>query len=202
MSRALREENQMKMRKRAAVCLLSVLIAAGLAAGCGREPVKPAPAAGESGGVVQAPEAVQIPAEETAAPEHTETDQAAETEETHMVRSLHLYINDAEVSVVWEDNEAVRTLVGLAADEALTVQMSMYGGFEQVGPLGTRLPQNDVQTTTQAGDIVLYSGDKIVVFYGSNSWTYTRLGRITDRSGTEMKELLGNGDVTITLAVK
>lgn len=77
--------------------------------------------------------------------------------------------------------------------------MSMYGGFEQVGSLGTSLSRNDKQTTTQAGDIVLYSGNQMVVFYGSNSWAYTRLGRITDKSDMELEELLGNGDVTITL---
>ena len=57
------------------------------------------------------------------------------------------------------------------------------------------------QTTTQAGDIVLYSGNQIVVFYGSNSWAYTRLGHIGDRSAQEMAELLGNGDVTITIRI-
>ena len=77
--------------------------------------------------------------------------------------------------------------------------MSMYGGFEQVGSLGTSLPRNDSQTTTQAGDIVLYSGNQIVIFYGSNSWAYTRLGRITDKSASELTELLGKGDVAVTL---
>ena len=78
--------------------------------------------------------------------------------------------------------------------------MSMYGGFEQVGSLGTSLPRNDKQTTTEAGDIVLYSGNQIVVFYGSNSWTYTRLGRITDKTAAEMADLLGKGNVTITIS--
>ena len=77
----------------------------------------------------------------------------------------------------------------------------MYGGFEQVGSLGSSLPRNDVQTTIIAGDIVLYSGNQIVVFYGSNSWAYTRLGKITDKTAEEMSNLLGNGDVTITIAL-
>ena len=78
--------------------------------------------------------------------------------------------------------------------------MSMYGGFEQVGPLGTSLPRDDRQTTNEAGDIVLYSGNQIVVFYGSNSWAYTRLGKITDKTASEMADLLGNGNVTITIS--
>lgn len=112
---------------------------------------------------------------------------------------LKLKIGDTEVSVDWEDNESVKALRELAAKEPLTVSMSMYGGFEQVGSLGSTLPRNDKQTTTEAGDIVLYSGNQIVVFYGSNSWEYTRLGKITDKTASEMKELLGNGDVTLTL---
>ena len=69
------------------------------------------------------------------------------------------------------------------------------------GPIGSRLPSSDVQTVTDSGDIVLYSGSQLVVFYGSNSWAYTRLGHITDKTPEEMKTLLGNGDVTITLSM-
>jgi hypothetical protein len=63
------------------------------------------------------------------------------------------------------------------------------------------LPSDDVQTTTQAGDIVLYSSNQVVVFYGSNSWAYTRLGHIVDKTTDELAELLGNGDVTITIGI-
>ena len=125
-----------------------------------------------------------------------------ETGGATMDKTLTLVIGDTEVSVVWEENASVEALAEMVKTEPLTVQLSMYGGFEQVGPLGTSLPRDDVQTTTQAGDIVLYSGNQIVVFYGSNSWAYTRLGRITDKTADEMKALLGNGDVTITLAWK
>ena len=117
-----------------------------------------------------------------------------------MEKSLRLLINETEVPVGWEENESVEALARLAAAEPLTVQMSMYGGFEQVGSLGSSLPRNDVQTVTQAGDIVLYAGNQIVVFYGSNSWAYTRLGRITDVSAEELRNLLANGDVVITLS--
>ena len=78
--------------------------------------------------------------------------------------------------------------------------MSMYGGFEQVGSIGQELPRNDEQTTTQSGDIVLYSGDQIVLFYGSNSWSYTKLGKM-GLSEEKLTELLGNGDVSIVISV-
>ncbi|MBQ3357159.1 MAG: hypothetical protein IJG45_08645 [Oscillospiraceae bacterium] len=117
-----------------------------------------------------------------------------------MIRTLQMTINGTAVSVAWEDNDAVRALTELASAGTLTVPMSMYGGFEQVGELGTALPRADVQTATRPGDVVLYSGDRIVVFYGSNSWAYTRLGRITDKTGEELALLLGGGDAVITLS--
>ena len=80
----------------------------------------------------------------------------------------------------------------------LTVKMSMYGGFEQVGPVGRSIVSNDEQITTEAGDIVLYARDRIVIFYGSNSWSYTRLGHI-ELSKDEMTGLLSGSDVTVTL---
>lgn len=117
-------------------------------------------------------------------------------------KELKMIIDDTMVEVAWEDNESVDALKELAANKPITIQLSMYSTFEQVGSLGASLPRNDVQTTTEAGDIVLYSGNQIVVFYGSNSWAYTRLGRITDKTPAELKDLLGNGDTTITIELK
>ena len=116
-------------------------------------------------------------------------------------KNMQMMIGETAVTVDWEDNASVEALKALAA-EGLTIEMSMYGGFEQVGSIGKDLPRDDQQTTTASGDIVLYSGNQIVVFYGSNSWAYTRLGHITDQTPAQMKELLGNGDVTITLSVE
>lgn len=126
----------------------------------------------------------------------------AEKETMENKTELHMMIADNEIMVEWENNEAVDALMALAKDTPLTVQMSMYGGFEQVGSLGQSLPREDVQITAQAGDIALYSGDQIVVFYGSNSWSYTRLGHITDKNAQELSDILGKGDVTLTLSMK
>ncbi len=115
---------------------------------------------------------------------------------------LQMKIGETKVSVTREDNDSVAALKELCKDAPLTIQMSMYGGFEQVGPIGTRLPSNDAQTTTSAGDIVLYSSNQIVVFYGSNSWAYTRLGHITDQDAAGMASLLSNGNVTITISAE
>ena len=127
----------------------------------------------------------------------TEPDESEE-EQTSMMK---MKINGTPVTVAWEDNESAAALKELAAG-GLEIRMSMYGGFEQVGSIGQRLPAGDVQTTTSSGDIVLYSGSQLVVFYGSNSWAYTRLGHITDKTPEEMRALLGSGDVTVTLSVE
>ena len=114
---------------------------------------------------------------------------------------MQMMIGETPVTVAWEDNASVEALKTLAM-EGIAIEMSMYGGFEQVGSIGQSLPRDDQQTTTTSGDIVLYSGNQLVVFYGSNSWAYTRLGHITDQTPEQMKALLGNGDVTITLSMK
>lgn len=114
---------------------------------------------------------------------------------------LSLMFGDTNVKVEWKDNESVAALRKLVKEKPLTIQMSMYGGFEQVGSIGTDLPRNDKQTTTAAGDIVLYSGNQIVVFYGSNSWSYTRLGHITDKTAAELKDILGHDDIKLTISL-
>ena len=125
----------------------------------------------------------------------------AETGNEQEAEAMKMWIGETAVAVAWEDNGAVRALRKLVVERPLTIEMSMYGGFEQVGSIGTDLPRNDVRTTTQAGDIVLYAGDQMVVFYGSNSWAYTRLGRVTDKTAGEMAELLSHGDVSITIGM-
>ncbi len=126
-------------------------------------------------------------------------DHASQREGGHKLR---MKIGMTDVAVAWERNESVEALKELCQDRPLPIRMSMYGGFEQVGPIGQRLPSQDRQTTTSAGDIVLYSSSQMVVFYGSNSWAYTRLGHIVDKSPEELRELLGQGDVTITVSVE
>ena len=125
---------------------------------------------------------------------------SAQTEEENMKESLAFSIDDTVVSVEWEDNASVAALRELVQTQPLEIQMSMYGGFEQVGFIGTDLPREDEHTVTESGDIVLYSGDQLVVFYGSNSWAYTRLGKITDKTSEEMRSLLSRGNVVITIS--
>ena len=113
-------------------------------------------------------------------------------------RTMKLAIGETEVPVTWENNASV---ADLQKNLPLTIQMSQYGGFEQVGSIGRSIVRDDQEITTHYGDIVLYAGNQIVIFYGSNSWAYTRLGHI-NLSQQEMTELLSKHDVSITIAEK
>lgn len=112
--------------------------------------------------------------------------------------SMKLYINDKEIPVKWEENDSVNEIAEEASKNDITVEMSMYSDNEQVGSLGKKYSSSDVQTTTHNGDIVLYNSSNIVVFYGSNSWAYTRLGKM-ELSEQEVVEMLSNGNVTIKI---
>jgi rhodanese domain-containing protein len=113
---------------------------------------------------------------------------------------LTLKINDIENDVIWTNNDSVRALKNLAKD-GLTINMSKYGGFEQVGSIGSTLPSSDTRITTSPGDIVLYSSNQIVIFYDSNTWSYTKLGHI-NLSKSELTDLLGDEDVVVTIDLK
>lgn len=113
---------------------------------------------------------------------------------------LTLKIDGAEVGEIWTDNDSVKALKNLSKD-GLTINMSKYGGFEQVGSTGSTLPSADTSITISPGDIVLYSSNQIVLFYDSNTCSYTKLGHI-NLSKSELTDLLGDEDVVITLNLK
>ena len=182
-----------------------------MVSGCGKQPVSESPTGEAESAEVFVPEQIDDSTSEEQAASETESvnepsaneDEASQEDTKEDTEAmLQIRIGDTAVTVEWEDNESVQALRDLCTDNPLTIKMSMYGGFEQVGSIGQSLPRNDQQTTTGAGDIVLYSGNQIVVFYGSNSWAYTRLGHITDQDAAGMTELLGNGDVTITISME
>ena len=122
-----------------------------------------------------------------------------ESEEEIAEMKMTVQIGESLFTAILEDNAAVDTLVGMMEKGPVTIQMSDYAGFEKVGTLGSRLPTSNRQTTPQAGDFVLYQGNQIVMFFGSNSWSYTRIGKIDDLTG--WTEALGSGDVSVTFSL-
>ena len=111
-------------------------------------------------------------------------------------------INDEIFDVELENNSATEELIKELKKENITVNASEYGGFEKVGDLGFSLPTSDENIGTNPGDIVLYQGDKISLFYGSHSWSYTKLGKIDNVDPDQLREILGSGDVTLEFGLK
>jgi hypothetical protein len=89
----------------------------------------------------------------------------------------------------------------LLSGEPLTIQMQDYANFEKVGALPRHLPMNEEQINTVAGDLILYQGNRFVIYYSTNSWSSTRLGKIENVTSDDLKRALGSGDVTVTLSI-
>ena len=116
-------------------------------------------------------------------------------------KELILKIDSKTIPVIWEDNDSVKELKKQAEKAEINISMSNYGGFEQVGHLGKAYPSNDRRINAEKGDIMLYSSNQIVVFYGKNTWSYTKLGKIT-LDPDEVTTLLDNKGVTLTISVE
>jgi len=114
---------------------------------------------------------------------------------------MYLHIEDRILTATLVDNSSTRALRELLAANPVTINMSDYGNFEKVGNLGTTLPQNNQQITTQSGDLILYQGNQFVIYYDRNSWSLTKLGRINNVSQQELRNILGTGNVTVTLSL-
>lgn len=115
---------------------------------------------------------------------------------------VQIKINDDVFDVELENNSATEELIKALEKENITVNATEYGGFEKVGELGFSLPTNDENVNTEPGDIVLYQGDKISLFYGSHSWSYTKLGKIKNIDSNHLKEVLGPGNITLVFNLK
>ena len=128
-------------------------------------------------------------------------EQVTEKIKDENIDMIKIRVNSSVLEVKLEDNEATKSLVGRLKNGNISVDANEYGGFEKVGNLGFSLPRNDKGITTSAGDIVLYQGNQISLFYNSNSWSYTKLGKVQNVSGDELKNILGSGDVTLILSI-
>lgn len=116
-------------------------------------------------------------------------------------RTMKLKINGEELTATLIDNSSTRALLEKLAEGEITINMSDYGNMEKVGDLGFSLPRNDIQISTDAGDLILYQGNSFVIYYDTNNWSFTRLGKIDGVSKAELKAILGNENVIVTLSL-
>lgn len=136
----------------------------------------------------------------TAETETAESQQTESTESSQEGSTLKITVGDQELLATFADNSSAEAFRELLAQGPLTIEMEDYGGFEKVGPLGTTLTRNDTRITTEPGDVILYQGNQITIYYGTNSWSFTRLARIDDPSG--LQEVLGEGAVSVTFSLE
>lgn len=115
---------------------------------------------------------------------------------------LLISVGDTELTATLADNSSAQVLVELLKQSDITIDMSDYSNFEKVGELPESLPTNDEQIDTDYGDLILYLGHRFVIYYDKNSWNFTKLGHIDNVTQDELKAILGEGNVTVTLSLK
>ncbi|MCU4166581.1 cyclophilin-like fold protein [Carboxylicivirga caseinilyticus] len=127
---------------------------------------------------------------------------AGDTDDVNQkTNKMKIKIGERILTATLVDNSSTESLVALLKEQSLTIEMRDYAKMEKVGSIGQSLPRNDEQITAQPCDIILYQGNALVIYYAPNSWNFTRLGRIDDITTQELKKVLGEGDVTVTLSL-
>ena len=124
--------------------------------------------------------------------------------QTTMSQKMYITIDGVSRAVTLYDNAATQALVAKLQDGNVTVILNSSGGFEIWGSLGFSLPTSNEQITARPGDVILYNGSNICLFYGSNSWSYTRLGHIDNMSENELRTFLkaGESNISVTLSLE
>lgn len=152
-------------------------------------------------------ETLQSAAREPAAASNSSGDSPLQSTVSHLDKEeaidniIKLQIGDQTFNATLVENSSTQALKELLADGPITINMRDYGNMEKVGGIGTSLPANDEQITTEPGDLILFQGNSFVIYYAPNSWNFTRIGKIDDVTQEELKEILGSGDVTVTISL-
>ena len=114
---------------------------------------------------------------------------------------MNITINETALTATMEDNTSAQALLDVLKSNPLTLDMHDYANMEKVGNLDTNLPINDQQITTQPGDIILYQGNQLTIYYSTNQWSLTKLGHIDNISADELRQLLGDGNIVATFSL-
>lgn len=128
-----------------------------------------------------------------------ENETIAQNIEREETIKINIKVNDKILTATLSDNSSSKALIEKLKENEITIDMHDYSNFEKVGSLGFNLPRNDEQISTDYGDLILYQGNQFVIYYDKNNWNFTRLGKIDDISQDELKEILGDENVTVTI---
>ncbi len=164
-----------------------------------QEPATEQASAAEQEKVTEQEEAAEQAAPETG--EETQDPSDSGQPEPDGETMIYAHIGDNTLTIRPENNSSAEAFVALLQEGDVTVDMHEYGGFEKVGPLGTSLPTNDEDITTEPGDVILYQGNQITIYYNTNSWSFTRLGKVQGMSPEEIRAALGDGDPTVVFSL-
>lgn len=115
---------------------------------------------------------------------------------------MNIEVNGHLLTAPLADNSSAKAFAELIKSEPLTINMNDYANYEKVGKLPENLPRNDEQITTEAGDIILYQGNQVTIYYDENTWNFTRIGKINNITQAELKEILGTGSVSVTFSLE
>ena len=119
----------------------------------------------------------------------------------NMAQKMYITIDGRTESITLADNNATKALVARLQEAPVTITLNSSGGFEIWGALGFSLPTSNEQINAQPGDVILYNGSNICIFYGTNSWSYTRLGKVDNLSASELASFLKAGDSNIKVTL-
>ena len=114
---------------------------------------------------------------------------------------IYAHVGENVLAIIPEDNSSAEDFIALLREGDITIEMEDYGGFEKVGSLGRSLSTNDRRITTEPGDVILYQGNSITIYYDTNTWSFTLLGRIQGLSQEDLKDILGEGSVSVTFSL-
>jgi hypothetical protein len=116
---------------------------------------------------------------------------------------LYITIDGQMLRATLADNTSAQALMEALKQAPITYEAHDYGDFEKVGPLGQSFPENNESITTEPGDIILYQGSNLCLYYDTNTWTFTRIGKIEGKTQAELKQILkaGQGNITVTLSL-
>ena len=179
--------------KRIFTILLTAALLCTVFAGCGKRETPPAdPASPEKNTEIDGPDSGQ---------QNISAEPSEDPSENRLEDTMYIHIGKHTLPVRMADNSSAEALLALLKKGDITVAAHDYGSFEKVGSLGTELPTNDERITTAPGDVILYQGAQITVYYDTSSWSFTRLGKVQGVTADELRAILGDGDVTMVLSL-